>query len=331
MEKLNLAYLTVSSAKSYSFYMIPKELIDNPIFDSLGYGAKILYGLMLNRASLSAINPDFVDGKGNVYIIYTVEQVMADLRCSTKTAVKMFSQLENIGLIERHKHGQGKPATIYVKDFSTCEFEACKKYKSGSVKNTSQEVEKVQGSNTDISKNDFSNISIYPAQAEPEADNFKSAEAEPIDMIDTEKIKNPEITKDTIADKIGLSELISEHPEKESQINELYQTIVDVLTADNADKIRIAKKQIPALTVKQAFLNLNKSHLIYVMDCLNKNGGNIKTNAKGYILTALFNSLHSIGHYKPQNQTAFATGGKDKHIDNGYNIDNFISKHNDDC
>jgi len=119
MEKLNLSYLTVNSAKSFAFYMIPKAVVNNPAFDSVDYGGKLLYGLMLNRASLSAINPNFIDGNGYVYIIYTVEQVMTDLRCSTKTAVKMFSQLENIGLIERRKQGQGKPAIIYVMDFST--------------------------------------------------------------------------------------------------------------------------------------------------------------------------------------------------------------------
>jgi len=75
MEKLHLLYLKVNSAKSYSFYMIPRELIDNPIFYSVDYGSKLLYSLMLNRASLSASNHDFIDDKGNIFIIYTVEQV----------------------------------------------------------------------------------------------------------------------------------------------------------------------------------------------------------------------------------------------------------------
>jgi hypothetical protein len=120
MKKLNLSYLTPNSARAYNFYLIPKELIDNPIFDGIDYGAKILYSLMLNRASLSTVNAnDFSDDNGNIYIIYTVEQVMADIRCSTKTAVKYLKDLDDIGLIEKKRRGQGKPSIIYVKDFST--------------------------------------------------------------------------------------------------------------------------------------------------------------------------------------------------------------------
>jgi hypothetical protein len=367
MQKLNLAYLTVSSAKSYSFYMIPKELIDNPAFDDVDCGSKVLYGMMLNRASLSATNPDFIDGKGNVYIIYTVEQVMAKLRCSTKTAVKMFSQLENIGLIERIKHGQGRPATIYVKDFSTYELQTCKKDKSDVVKNTNQEMEKVQRSNTDVSKTDCSNpdtskpqgTSIYPPNKKnPEADHQQPAGAEPIDTINNEanresplnplhndfdgsenpscefqqntsKNVNLDITKEQIADKIDLHELISDQPDNEEKIVELYDIICDVLTTDDADKIRVAKKQLPAVTVKQEFLKLTKAHIIYVLDCLEKNGGNIRDNSKGYILTSLYNSNHSIGYYKPHSQSAFADKDKDNSKPKGngsYNVADFFER-----
>jgi len=128
MEKLNLEYLKVNSAKAYNFYLLPKELIDNPVFDGIDYGSKILYSLMLNRASLSAVNAvDFMDKNGNLYIIYTIEQVMADMRCSDKTALKMLKQLDDIGLIEKCRRGQGKPSIIYVKDFSTVDFKKSKK------------------------------------------------------------------------------------------------------------------------------------------------------------------------------------------------------------
>jgi hypothetical protein len=111
MKKVSLAYLTV-----------PKEIMDNPAFDDVDYGSKLLYGLMLNRTSLSATNPDFIDDKGNIYIIYTVEQVMEDMRCARQTAVNMLKQLDDVGLIEKHRRGQGKPSIIYVKDFSSIDF-----------------------------------------------------------------------------------------------------------------------------------------------------------------------------------------------------------------
>jgi hypothetical protein len=248
---------------------------------------------------------------------------MADLRCSTKTAIKMFSQLENIGLIERIKHGQGKPATIYVKDFSTCKIETCKKYKSGVVKNTTQELENLQGSNTDSSKNNFSktDISIYPSSADFQTENIIPAEAELIDTIDNQ------ITKETVTEQIGLSELISEHPDKEEKITELYDIVCDVLMTENKDKIRVAKRQLPAVTVKQEFSKLGKDHIIYVLDCLEKNASYIKDNSKGYIITSLYNSLHSIEYYKPRTQSAFNNKDNSKPQTNPvYNLEAFFEK-----
>jgi hypothetical protein len=133
------------------------------------------------------------------------------------------------------------------------------------------------------------------------------------------------ITRETIADKIGLMELISEQPDKEQKILELYNIICDVLTTDNADKIRVAKKQLPAVTVKQEFLKLGKSHILYVMDCLEKNGENIRDNSKGYILTSLYNSLRTIEYYRLHDQSAFKNEGNSKSkVKSEYDISNFF-------
>lgn len=107
IDRLKLEYLTPRTASRYDFYSFPKLLIHHEAFDGLDYGAKILYSLILSRASLSATNAkDFTDKNGRLYIIYTIEQVMKDLRYSNKTAIKIVKQLEEIGLIE--KTGPGK-------------------------------------------------------------------------------------------------------------------------------------------------------------------------------------------------------------------------------
>jgi hypothetical protein len=122
--------------------------------------------------------------------------------------------------------------------------------------------------------NSYQELSIYPAQAETEADNQIPAEPVSIDTIDNDannkeipmdslkfdlqtskdpacepqtcKIYTSEndavgITKETASDKIDLSDLISQHPDKEAKISELYDIVCDVLTTDDADKIRVAK------------------------------------------------------------------------------------------
>jgi hypothetical protein len=173
--------------------------------------------------------------------------------------------------------------------------------------------------------NSYQELSINPAQAEPETENQMPAEAEPIDVMDKQQPQNPEITKETIANKIGLSELVSEYPDKEKKILELYDIICGVLTTDNAGEIRVAKRQLPAIAVKQEFSKLGKGHILYVLDCLEKNSGNIRDNAKGYIFTSLYGSDHSIGFYGSRSQSAFKGGGSSNpKVEGAYDISKFF-------
>ena len=125
MKKLQLDYLRPGSMKGrkYEFYSIPKLLVDHEVFDCIDCNAKILFSRMLSRASLSDTKAEkFTDEHGRLYIIYTIEQIMKDMRCSTKTAVKMLKQLDDIGLIEKKKQVRGKPSIIYVKDSLGADF-----------------------------------------------------------------------------------------------------------------------------------------------------------------------------------------------------------------
>lgn len=118
MKRLNLEYLQPKTAKGYTYYAIPKPLIDDPVFDGIDLEAKFLYCQMVERVALSASHADdYMDEDGKLYIIYTVEEVMQARRCSKSTAVKWIDQLDKLGLIEKRRRGQGKPTIIYVKDF----------------------------------------------------------------------------------------------------------------------------------------------------------------------------------------------------------------------
>ena len=79
--------------------------------------AKILYGLMLDRMSLSVKNCWF-DDDNRVYIIYTIDDILSDFGCARQKALKLLDELEKgIGLIERKRQGLGRPNIIYVKNF----------------------------------------------------------------------------------------------------------------------------------------------------------------------------------------------------------------------
>jgi len=119
IKPLNFNYYYGSESEQFAFYRIPKMLMTEPHFKKLSSDAKILYGLMLDRMSLSIKN-DWIDNENKVYIFFTLEDVQENLNCSHTTGVKFLAELDTvngIGLIERVKQGQGKPARIYVKNF----------------------------------------------------------------------------------------------------------------------------------------------------------------------------------------------------------------------
>lgn len=145
MDKLKLDYLSPQINKGYRYLSVPKELLENPVFSSLDYGAVILFAKMLERAGLSARHEDkFTDKNGRLFIIYTVEQMERDIRRSHPTVIKFTRQLADIGLIEKVYQGQGRPTKIYIKDFTSVESSVQKSldfdiYKSETLTSASQE------------------------------------------------------------------------------------------------------------------------------------------------------------------------------------------------
>lgn len=114
-------YFYGDEAEQFQFFRIPRQLITNPRFKHISTDAKLLYGMLLDRMSLSAKN-DWYDDDGRVYIYYTFEEICVDMNCGRDKAMKLLAELDTgkgIGLIERIRQGQGKPTKLYVKRFTT--------------------------------------------------------------------------------------------------------------------------------------------------------------------------------------------------------------------
>lgn len=120
-QAVRLDYFYRNEAEQFAFYRIPKILVTDERYRGVSSDAKILYGLMLDRMSLSIKN-GWIDNEGRVYIFFTLEDAQEQLSCGHGKAVKMFDELDTqkgVGLIERKRQGQGRPAIIYVKNFAT--------------------------------------------------------------------------------------------------------------------------------------------------------------------------------------------------------------------
>lgn len=104
----------------FNYTQLPDELFTIDLFATLSLHAKVLYSFMLRRVSISKDN-NWIDDTGDVFIYYRVDEIMEKFNCSNKTAAKIISELEEIGLIEKRRQGQGKPDIIYVNKFSSIE------------------------------------------------------------------------------------------------------------------------------------------------------------------------------------------------------------------
>ena len=149
---MTLDYFYVQSGELFSYFRIPKALFQDHRFRQLSTDARTLYGILLDRMSLSAKN-GWLDEQGRVYIIYTVREVQESLCCAEHKAVKLFRELEDIDLIERKRRGLGRPSLIYVKDFSSglpkVQVQNCPNSNSGAVESAILEQSKPQANKTD--------------------------------------------------------------------------------------------------------------------------------------------------------------------------------------
>ena len=100
----------------FSFYRVPKLLITDKRFKSLSCEAKLLYGLLIDRMSLSKKN-EWMDKQRRIYIYYTIENIMEDLGCGHEKAGKLLADLERHQLLHRVRQGLCKPDRLYPLSF----------------------------------------------------------------------------------------------------------------------------------------------------------------------------------------------------------------------
>ena len=92
-------YFYGQQSEQFSFYRIPKILFSQDKFWNVSTDAKLLYGILLDRMSLSAKN-GWIDKNGRVYIIFTIDEAKMALNCAEQKAIKLLSELEKkAGLI----------------------------------------------------------------------------------------------------------------------------------------------------------------------------------------------------------------------------------------
>ena len=320
-QKVSFDYFYGTQADQYSFYRIPKALFQNDYFKNLSSDAKILYGLMLDRMSLSIKNQWF-DEQNRAYIYFSIEDIMDLLNCGKNKAIKSLQELDQengIGLIEKKRQGFGKTNIIYVKSFvipdkkiavqedlpgtsqkfeiqtadeKEDDTEVCKINFKKSQKQTSRSPEnklpEVCKSNTN-----YNNLS-YNKENDTESDQIGSSQIRFIDGMATIQAYGS-----LIKENIDYDNLLITHPFEQELIKGIYELILETVLCQN-EEILIASNRYPVQLVKSKFLKLKYSHIEYVIECLKKNTSKVK-NIKKYMLAALFNAPTTIdGYYQAE-------------------------------
>lgn len=90
------------TVESLSASYIPLRFLMEDSLADLSNDAKVLYALMLDRASISKIN-GFIEADGTIRLYFTVEQAQKKLHRSRQCATRIFRELESCGLICRKK------------------------------------------------------------------------------------------------------------------------------------------------------------------------------------------------------------------------------------
>lgn len=321
--QFNLDYFYGNETGQFRFYRVPKALFDG----NLSLEAATLYSLMLDRVGLSVKN-GWMDSLGRVFIYFVQKDVQKLLRCGHNRATAFMRELERFGLIERKRQGLGKPAKIYVKNFSGCENSAFENAVNEAVGPTRNE-EKAPA----VQQEDTSNKALFsapveavqtartgqsrvPAEGSPECPNWAANDTEKKEtgLNETNHIlpqpprafgghsqygqnlmNEMRWVREEIRENIDYEGLVWDYP-CDSDIFDGYVELMVEAACSSRGTVRVCGQEYPTAVVRNRFLKLEREHILYVRDSLCSTTVAIG-NIKAYTLAALYNAPVTMESY----------------------------------
>lgn len=323
-------YYYGEEAEQFSFIRIPKTMLTEERFSSLSLSAKVLYGLLLDRMSLSLKN-GWLDEEKRIFIIFKIEEIQEVLGFSKKKSIEYLNELEQFGLVEKKRRGLGLPSILYIKNFmlpnitqndengTSRGVEIDTSVKDKKTSNSEAETEKphkidpkspeIMGINenfcvrgVDLGTSRGVEIALQEVSVStPLKNNTKE---------NNTNINNTNLILST-RDGNGLDEInfyreiLMENIEYQClwerypYDHELLEGILDLLlegVVSRKSYTVVSGDSFPTAIVKSKFLKVNYSHVEYVIDCLKSNTTKVR-NIKKYLMAALFNAPSTIGGY----------------------------------
>ncbi len=303
----------VNDVVNSTFYQVPKFLFTEE-FKGLNSDARLLYGMLKDRHELSLKNK-WLTEDGEVYLIYTRQEMMKMLGVSNKTVIKAMDVLKEHGLLEEVRQGLRKPNLIFmymVDEFQNKEIKAVDGVSSPVEDEekplNSEEILEVENLHFKKCKNNTSRDGEFPLQ---EVENLHPiyTDINQSSFSNTDNLSiNQDNTKDdglmdiynsietSIKQNIAYNDLIHMYPFRHDEINELVRIITSQFNNIDDELIRINGKPLPAKLVKHRMMELRYEHIQYVFDSLDNVTHEIK-NIRSYLITTLYNAPETMGSY----------------------------------
>ena len=318
-------YFYGNQAEQFAFYRIPKLLITSPEFKRVSDSAKLLYGLMLDRMSLSIKN-GWVDDENRAFIYFTTNDVMEHMCCGTEKATKLLAELDvekGIGLIERKKQGQGKPAIVYLKKFyvdengndrnarlSETEIPDFRKSKVKTFENRNTRLSEVESADFREPKcnyNKYNNTYVNDTEKSYTERNDTEITSYPINRVNCNTSPSPVVkgidTMRWIEKRQTYEKIIKNNIDYDIIVNnyskawldEIVAVMVDVVCSDEPT-IRINKQEYPHEVVKSRFLKINSTHIEYIDMALRSNTSDVR-NIRAFLITTIYRSFETADNW----------------------------------
>lgn len=317
MPKTEFDYYYGVEAEQFTFVRVPKVLFtDKEHFGGLSNEAKLLYGLLLERMSLSRKN-NWIDKHNRVYIIFPVEEIEESLDVGHEKALNLLKELDDqsgIGLVRKKRRGLGQPSILYVKNFivkgeqntdrvptsrstenefqevGKTDFKKSENQASANPKNRLLEVRNSDSNNIDINNTDMSytyDQSINLSRTDFQ--NFSPGAVDNDGLIDG-------IDRNTVEEEVKKQieyDCLISHPDSSvvQMAEEIKDLMVDVLCGERS--VVSEGKRISEETARAAYRKITFDHVQYVMKSLVSYPDKI-SRIDRFLTVSLFNSVYTL-------------------------------------
>ena len=316
-----------NKSEKYLYYPLPQMLFSDSKLRVLSSDAKILYSFLINRCRLSLKN-EWYDSNGDFFVYYKQEEACEKLNIGVSKAVRIFNELEQIGLIKRKKQGQGKPTKIYIFDFAqeisdgksqtfypisektVKTFQNDKSEKEAVSSDTDSEVLTSQNDkscvlkmtspyNNRLRNNEIrnNNQSIYQELAEKQLSEIDGWTDEEQDEFEAD-----------VKEQIEYDILITQGIEQ-STLDLIVDIIVEAYNPQ-ANPLKINGQLVSPTSVIRQYGKLNSEHIKYILNCISEVSAKKRIkDLRGYLRTSLYNAPHTM-ELHTSNEVNFILGSK---------------------